>query len=83
MRIVLSDRRFKGFRWCPQPAGITYAKANRSAGSLNGPVVMTPAETLLFSVWELRENRRRLRHCDGLQAPPSHCVKTREGRSEI
>ena len=41
-----------------------------------------PARTFLCDR-EPRENRGRLRHCYGLQAPRGHCVCTREGWSEV
>jgi len=52
--------------------------------SLKAPVVRT-GKRCVFGARELRENRRRLRHCDGLQAPKSHCSAraAREGRSKV
>ena len=40
-----------------------------------------PSETQL-NVWEPREGRGRLRHCNGLQTPTRHWPRKRLGRRE-
>src|SRR5262245_24009091 len=41
-----------------------------------------PSQETQRNVWEPRENRGRLRHCDGLQAPQGHWSSARPGRRE-